>query len=44
MNYELLFPIGYREDFKELLKYIDEQFALIENENNNNWLEIVTGL
>jgi len=44
MNYELLFPIGYRDDFRELMVYIDSQFEKIENENKDNWLEIVTGL
>ena len=38
MNYELLFPIGYREDFRELMEYIDSQFALIENENSQTFI------
>ena len=44
MDYELLFPVWYKQDFRELMEYIDSQFALIEDENNNNWLGIVTGL
>lgn len=38
MDYELLFPIGYREDFRELMEYIDSQFALIENENSQAFI------
>ncbi len=43
MNYELLFPIGYRDDFRELMEYIDSQFEKIENENNASWDELVEG-
>lgn len=44
LDYELLFPVWYKQDFKELMAYIDSQFEKIENENKDNWLEIVTGL
>ena len=37
----LLFPVWYKQDFRELMEYIDSQFALIENEHHIKYGELL---
>ena len=41
MNYELLFPVWYKQDYRELMEYIDSQFEKIENEHHIKYGELL---
>ena len=43
MNYELLFPVWYKQDFRELMEYIDSQFEKLSSENDSKYNELTGG-